>query len=659
MSFDSVTEKIAHFIGTFDLTIEQARLRDQYEEFTAQRRKAELEELADPQQINVKADLDLDAGKYGPLPYRFNPPEQQPELPAVKGFPLQETFVALNPPSDDSLFIVSPDLFGSRVETKIIYIETTPEYVYEFNVETELIGSAVTYTFQTLYMNDNDTVGEGDFRDTETLIAMTEAAAETAASLHAISTVSYDVDDYLSVDYVEALAEEMMSVEMPEIEGVTVHQFQGDAAIGIIVNGEYVDEAPVWADLLPAYHQPDEEDEDAGPSPLPAEWNQDDDDGAEDGHTVVTGGNLAINQVAATIAWLDAPFIVVGGKAVSLTAISQVALVSDMDKGAAGHESGTNVVQSTEIAFESKTAHWLPEGAGEGEQPMFVSVDWIHGDLIVTNFVKQIIDATDIDHIQTEISAASTLYALGDNQLVNISDLVQLGTYYDVILIGGNMVSVDVLHQTLVLMDDDVVTGGLALADDQSDENLLMNQATVTTEGQDTHEELNDNLAGALDLTQSDMDALEDALLNDPTFAGMEQLRVLKIDGSLLQVNVVEQVTVLADQDDVHLAGGAAEATEVVSGSNALLNAANITKAGIDSTVMAADGSYSELLIHQASLIDVPDNEEIEEIANEAIALMLEENGAVGDKDGFGPNPADLTPAELTNASDGLQSMLA
>ncbi len=659
MSFDSVTEKIAHFIGTFDLTIEQARLRDQYEEFTAQRRKAELEELEEPQQIKIKAELDLDPGKYGPLSYRFTPPEQQPDLPFLNGFPVQDTFIALDPPVEDSLFLAYPDLFGSRIETKIIYIETTPEITYEFTLETELIGSAVTYTFQKLYLNDNDTVGEGDFRDADALMALTEAAAETASSLHALSNVSYDVSDYLSVEYVQALAEEFKSAELTEVEGVTVYQFHGDAALGIIVNGEYVDEAPVWADLLPDYHQTDEEEEDTGPSPLPDEWDQDDESGAEDGHMVVTGGNLAVNQVSATIAWIDAPFIVVGGKAVSLTAISQVALVSDMDKGAVGHESGTNVVQSTEIAFESQAAHWLPEGAGEGEQPVFVTVDWIHGDLLVANFVKQIIDATDIDHIQTEISASSTLYALGDNQLTNISDLVQLGTYYDVIMIGGDMISVDVLHQTLVLMDDDVVTGGLPATDDQSDENLLMNQATVKTQGQNTHEALGDNLAGALDLAQSDMDALEDALLNDPTFAGMEQLRVLKIDGSLLQVNVVEQVTILADQDDVHLEGGATDATEVVAGSNAMLNAANITKAGIDSTVMAADGSYSELLIHQASLIDVPDNEEIEEIANEAIALMLEENGAVGDKDAFGPNAADLTPAELTNASDGLQSMLA
>ncbi len=74
MSFDSVTEKIAHFIGTFDLTIEQARLRDQYEEFTALRRKFELEELEDPTIITIRAELSPEEGAYKPLPYKFSHP---------------------------------------------------------------------------------------------------------------------------------------------------------------------------------------------------------------------------------------------------------------------------------------------------------------------------------------------------------------------------------------------------------------------------------------------------------------------------------------------------------------------------------------------------------------------------------------------------------
>ena len=337
----------------------------------------------------------------------------------------------------------------------------------------------------------------------------------------------------------EALAEEMLTPLTSDVEGVTIHQFHGEDAMGVIVNGEYMDEAPVWSDLLPEFHQAEDvEEEDLPPDPLPSEWDQEDEFNFEDGHSVVTGGNLAINEVSATVAWVDAPYIAVGGQSIGLTMISQVAVASDYDKAAPGAESGTKIVQTSEIKVEGQEAPWLADNAdGEG-QPAFLVVDWIYGDLIVSNFVQQVIDATDIDHIQTEISASTTLYAMGDNEMVNVTDIVQLGSYYDLIMIDGDMISVDMLLQTLVLLDDDVIDGGIPSASDGADENLLMNQASVTTIGEDTQEKLEDAMADAMTLTEGDMAALEEALLNDPMFAGMEQMRVLKIDGSLLQVNV-------------------------------------------------------------------------------------------------------------------------
>ncbi len=646
MSFDSVTEKIAHFIGTFDLTIEKARLRDQYEEFTAMRRKAELDELEDPTKIRIKADLELDPGKYGPLTYLFDTPPATPELPPAPDGPILETVVAIGPPPASGPPL--PEAETGVAANNVIILE--PQLV------TELIGSAVTYTFQSIFLRDNDVVGEGDFRDPEQLMAQAEAAAQVAASLHAVSAPSFSISDYLSVEYVEAMAEEMLAPIHAEVEGATVYQFHGEDAMGVIVNGEYVDEAPVWEDLLPEHHQTEDEEEDTTPDPMPVEWDQDDDHEYGDGHTVIAGGNLAINEVAATVAWVDAPYIAVGGKAIELTMVSQVAVVSDFDEGTHG-QSGTNVVQSSSIKAEGNAAHWI-EGGGD-DAPGLVHVDWIHGDLIVANFVKQSIDATDIDQIETEISASTTLYALGDNELVDVTNILQLGSYYDLVMIDGDMISVDAFVQTLVLMDDDIVTGGLPGPLDGSDENLLMNEVSLTKEGEDTHEMMQNSMSEAMALQESDMEALEDALMNDPMFAGMEQMRVLKVDGSLVQLNIVEQKTVLADQDDVHLHGPNADQTEVIAGSNAMLNAANVTKAGVDSVVMAQDGSYSDLLLHQASLIDMPTNEEISEMTNEAIAALMDELGMPDHANGIGPSGNDLTPSEMTNASDGLQTMLA
>ncbi|WP_170335364.1 type I secretion protein [Ruegeria arenilitoris] len=649
MALDSVTETIAHFVGTFELTIEQARLRDQYEEFTALRRKAEVEELEDPITIRVKADLKLDPGEYDPLPYRFKTPPTEPVLPPPVDGPVQETIIVLGEPTAEGQLVPDNQL-GQSGNLDFVIIQQQPE------IGTH--GSAVTYTMQTLTLSDNDTVGQGDFRDTETMIAEAEEALDMALSLHAMSAPSLAISDYMSSDYVEGLAEQMQTPMNSDVEGVTIHQFHGGDAMGIIVNGEHVEEAPVWSELLPEHHQPEEDAEAEAIAHLPDEWDQSEDPEFDDGHTVIVGGNLAINEVAANVAWVDAPFIAVGGQAISLTMVSQVAVVSDMDQGNAGSGSGTNVVQSAQIEVEAKAAPWLAQSTDDAEQPSFLSVDWIHGDLVVANFVKQMIDATDIDHIQTEISAASTLYAMGDNEMVNVSDLIQLGSFYDLIMIGGDMISVDMLFQTLVLMDDDVVTGGMAAGTGGGDDNLVMNQASLTTIGEDSEGELNDNLTEAMALSDMDLAALEEALLNDPMFAGMEQMRVLKIDGNLLQVNIVEQVTMLADQDDVHLSGPNGAETEVLSGSNAMLNAANITKIGVDSTVMAAGGTYSDLLLHQASLIEMPENEESEELANEAIALLMEESAGVAGQAGMGTQGPQLTPSEMLSPDDGLQSML-
>ncbi len=645
MSLDSISETIAHFIGTFELTSEQARLRDQYEEFAALRRKQELDELEEGKVIKVKADLKLDPGKYDALPFKFQAPANEGSQPFVPGVPASDPAIFLEPPTGPDDAIPEGQIFSTSFEMVILVPELVPD----------LIGSAVTYTFQTLNLSDNDTIGHGDFRSAEVLMEQGREMLEVAQSLHAMPVPSMDMADYQSVEKLEALAEQMKSAKVVEVEGATVHQFHGDEALGLIVNGERVEELPEWKDLLPEHHQTAEDEGSDQPDLFPDEWDRSDKDEFGDGHTVIAGGNLAINQVAITVGWVDAPVIAVGGKSYDLTVVSQVAVVSDVDEGEPGAQGETKVYQSSQIGVEAHEAPWLEDNVAPAGQDPLVVISWISGDLFVTNFVKQVIDATDIDHISTEISASTSMYVLGDNDMVNVTNIVQLGNFYDLILVGGNMVSVDMVHQTIVLMDDDVVTGG---APDEAEDNLVMNQVSLNTTGEDSHEELSQNLADVLPLQEMDTEALEDALLNDPEYAGMEQLRVLKIEGDLVQANVITQVTLLQDQDDVHQKGVKGAEASVLGGGNALLNAASVSKIGVDSVVMAAEGEYSDVLLHQASLIDSPDDDLAEEIANEAIAFLMEETNGPGNSD-LAPGQNKLTPSEAASLDDGMQSMLA
>ncbi|WP_282169175.1 type I secretion protein [Ruegeria atlantica] len=647
MSLDSITETIAHFVGTFQLTIEQARLREQYEEFTALRRKNDLDELEDPMSIRVKADLKLDPGDYDALPYMLLPPPSDLPLPPMPDGPVEMSEVFSGSAFGPAPYI--PDAQFGEAQTATLILDP--------QVPPLIIGSAVTYNFQTIVMSDNDVVGHGDFRDVEIQIAQGQQMLDVGLSMHAIATPSLNIEDYKSLEYLESLAEQMQSPMISQIEGVTIHQFHGEDALGVIVNGEVVEEIPDWNDLLPAHHQTEEdEDENDAPDMLPAEWDRSDDDEFGEGHTVIAGGNLAVNEVAITVAWVDAPVIAVGGKSVSLTVVSQVAVVSDIDQGEPGVQSDTNVVQASYIGTEANEQWWQDDDAAEPGADPIVSVTWIQGDLWVTNFIKQVIDATDIDKISTEISASTSLFTLGDNVLSNVTNIVQLGNFYDLIMIGGNMISVDMLHQTIALLDDDVYGNGSKPA--EGDDNLVMNQASLTTTGEDTVEELDMAHAEAMPLQQVDREAFEDALTSNPDYAGMELIRVLKIEGDLVQINSVEQVTLLQDQDDLSVDAAAAVDAVVNGAGNALLNAANVTKVGVDSTVMAAGGEYSELLLHQASLLDIPEVPDASELANEAIAVLMEETAAIGEN-AIAQAQSNLTPSEIASTDDAMQTMLA
>lgn len=645
MSLDSISETIAHFIGTFELTSEQVRLRDQYQEFTALRRKAELDQLEDPISVRVKTDLKLDPGRYEALPFKAASEQAALSMPVPPSVVVPVPVIILGPLSGEG---------GATPESQLM-APGFPIVVEEPVLEPELLGSAVTYTFQTHNLNDNDTIGQGDFRDTETQIVEGQEMLEVATQFHAVGSPSIEISDYQSVETLKKIVAQAKSADQIEIDGATVYTFEGESAAGAIVNGEHVDEIPDWVELLPQHHQPEvaaQDETQDQPDPLPAEWNQQEEDEFGEGHTVIAGGNLAINEVAVTVGWVDAPVIAVGGYAVDLTVVSQVSVVSDVDEGAPGTQSHTNVVQASYIDTQANEAAWLDDNvAAPGQNPL-VAISWITSDLYVTNFVQQVINATDIDHIETELTAATSLYTLGDNEIVNVTDIVQLGSYYDIVIIGGNMISVDMVHQTVVLMDDDVIHGASV---HETNDNLVVNQVALTDTGQDTHEDLTETFAGVLPLQEMDTEALEDALLNDPEFAGMEQIRVLKIDGDLVQVNVVEQVTLLQDQDDVLLSG--ADAT-VMGAGNAVLNTASISNIGVNSVVMAGEGEYSDVVLHQASLFDTPAETEGAEIATEAVALLIEETSAVADA-AIAQAQTGLTPSEMADADDGLHAMLA
>lgn len=686
MLVDRTTETISHFLGLFALKVEQERLRDSYEEFTAERRQVDLTPV-EPVAPRVDTDHKLRKSDSGPRE-PANPEVRESLLLDVPRWPGPEApqEVAVGPFPD------RPGDISAEVPELVVLGPPEPSLR-----EAGVPGSILTITQQVARLHDNDVIGEGPFRDVSVHAAELAEWAEVAATLHAPAGLGR-----AEIPTIETALElhAAMKAFAPEVPaGVEVYTSLGPAVPQKIVNGVAVEEVPDWRDLLPAAHR-DKEKTATGFEDweLPEGYRPNPD--APEGHSIMAGGNLLVNEARISVSYVDAPVIAVGGAWISLAIVSQVAMVSNRDEGLSIGETGaTSVYQIVEVEAASKSAPWSVQRPGaENDPPTRISVEMVDGDLLVSNHIEQIIELLDNDAFGMSIMAANAAYILGANIVVNATSLVTAGFGYDLIIVGGNFISMNTIHQSLVLLDDDRVevgavaeapvmasldtdtarategnavtaegiSGGIAKpapaeekaeeesAADPAPDNLLVNKALLKTVGLDTPAEMTAGMADILGIPIEDLETLREKLLSDPSLAGLEQARVLKISGDLIVSNTVKQTIFASDRDDIFVKGAAPPDLDIVAGQNAMLNAAAVSFWGVDSTVMAQDGVYSDLLIHQARLVDEPETSD-PGLVNEAVAFLMDgADMTVADK----ATVAETALGAAADAYDLMQSSL-
>lgn len=312
-----------------------------------------------------------------------------------------------------------------------------------------------------------------------------------------------------------------------------------------------------------------------------------------------------------------------------------------------------------------------PAQEGPLQLPAYWQVERIDGDVVFENRIDQHIFASDHDRIEAVFTASASQISTGDNTLSNFTTIEALSMHYDLIIVGGSYITLNVIEQMNVLFDVDQIIGlpdggALGWGDD-----LLLNSAEILHGSRDTLQALQDNFAKLLDTMATGAGTLSAAVAHDPLFAGHGTLSALYISGDLIETNIVRQFSYLGDADQIALAEGAAMASAVLAGmqidtgENAMLNAASINDLGIDSTVMAAGQVYSDALIHQAGLIDdqMPGLDGLagpgSALASEAVAFLapeMMEHGPPDDPQG-GAVLADL--AAQTAPQDGLHLLTA
>ena len=664
MVFDRLTEIVAHFIGIFSTTVEEVRMRSDYNEFNAL--KAQEAHYGDLLNIHVKVTSPYALEKFtpgiSPLLYNktqaFNQFLDEATLPSAQGrFPDRLT----------SEGIISD-------EKEYFFNLNWPDFLVE-SYTLEPASSVATLTFQYNSLTDNDLYGP----NAATMFAGTEAAEAAVdtlllaanalsggAQLDLMGPGAFGGDVSIQSASV-SLYDAIQEVSAPALSGAEVTVLSGSDAAGQVENGVETEELTTWADAKPAYYQSDEPQEpELDPvtgEPVPANpWD------VEAGHTVVAGGNLLVNEAMVTSGWLDAPVISVMGDVVAVNAIAQVNIMMEYDTSPAYQQMGASqVINAAAIMYES-TAQDAEDAADTAgfTPPSNWIVTRIDGDVFQMNWVNQFNFATDNDRAEINFSGKDTYIGLGDNTMSNLASFFEVGFGYDLIIVGGSMITLNMVSQINVLLDSDNVTySGQGPDSLLMSDNFLFNSARISGVGIDSYESLSDSFFQAGTALEDGATSISATVAQDSLFNGIEVLRVLYISGDKVTVNSISQTNVLGDADQVYLAledfvNESGADISVVTGSNALLNIAQLSDFGTDSAVMVGGEVYSDALIYQAELIDTtadPAGVGLNTLASEAVAFLADD--MIDDAPVSDELFITATIADGTESPDVMQTMLA
>ncbi|MFG6535381.1 type I secretion protein ATPase [Sulfitobacter sp. 1A16787] len=700
---DKFTEIISHLIGIFHTTIEAERLRDAYEDFKYQQRHSEVNDIEiTPTHFELRYTLrDFD--------------------PELKYTPLaNETPFKVWLASTDPIHLGEPYAPGQMTAFPDLYIEQGYSSFFPAarpSLVLEPPGSVVTVSVQSAWMEDNDLLRMNsvyaEFNDPSVYIAAL-ASLQEAAQILGVLTVQSTLDFNSSggASFI-TLHDLMVQTDDTSRLGEQVVVLHGAEAYGMFVGGAPVETLPLLDDLMPELLQTEDdtadEDDDRSSSvrtsdldlapdvktqaPDDQERIEDKDPfdglnppsgeadffGLESGHQVVTGGNKMVNDVVMNVSWLDAPVISVMGDVVDLNLISQVnvlaehATFSGVLQGSLSTTFNVAMMSSTSQFAGAETTDGSPEQPVEDNENIYMGLpkNWavtqIEGDVLTVNWVQQYSFMADDDRADVQITGTNSYIGLGENLIVNLANLAEIGYGYDLIMIGGDLITTNQISQMNVMLDFDSITatGAGPLGVSVSD-NLLFNGASISTVGINSYGAMSENFAAASKAFADGAQSIDRDVAHDDVFTGDELLTVLYIAGDFKTINWVEQTNIMGDSDQVHLALDAFTAksgmpAKLYTGSNAEINTASINVYGADSEVRVQGDVYSDALLYQADLIDTtsdPTGVFMPALANEAVLFLAD--GMITNPSHSSDDPGIVpTSPESIASPDLMQTMLA
>jgi hypothetical protein len=435
-----------------------------------------------------------------------------------------------------------------------------------------------------------------------------------------------------------------------------------DSIEGVYVNGCLVDEAPVLADFMPdrGLAQP-VADPEGTDGPL-----QEEEDKSENSVYVETGANIVANIVSIVETGIIAPVTAVMGGYHQIDVISQSYVYADDDKldkvlrdnsaESASRSVAMNIANFGREEYHSGSSDRDDDAAQSSIFPNSWRVSMVDGDVSFVHWVEQYNFLNDNDTVTVTTSGVQTTALTGGNVVVNLASFLGVGDQYDLVIVGGRILDMNMITQVAVFYDNDDVKGitaGNGMTVDQSG-NLIWNQASIQNIGtNDRFEAMPDYIQKAVDNINDRENELPSGFSRDLNFQGYEGLNILYITGNLYDVNVIKQISVLGDADSVSYVANKildnnpdAEVT-IHTGGNAVVNTAQIIDYdSFGQTTYVGGQVYSDAILIQAGIVDNDScssdvTPKGDRLANEVIAF-------IGDDD----TPSHQTDTVINTGND-------
>ncbi|AXV17705.1 hypothetical protein CYG48_17960 (plasmid) [Neorhizobium sp. SOG26] len=629
-TMDKITEDISHFIGLFQLAVEEAQLRNAYGDFSYYASKHHLNSQPFvPDAFEAPYDFvgfDPEVNYKAPS---YTAPLWHPKLSGDIAHPPIPT-VGL----DDSQDVIDhPDhLFLSAQLGRASLVRTI-----------EPPGSVANYLVQAASLSDDDTFSVGGSGMVFSPEAIDKAeileAARDALDASPLREFARPGSTTEIIDLIDSIAAELRGLAAaplvaPEDAGNQPLFFvkQSDVLTGTYVNGQIVTVAPVLKDYFSPEDETDEEDAAAAEDePRNENWE---DDGPEPNVVVspdgsitiddrvefVGGNNVAVNEAVVNNLWTGATVTAVVGNHVEVNAIVQTNVIQDSDAITSALEDWTKGDVPTELFNIATFERTDPlednadVAAATSGFPSAWAVAEIKGDLVITNWLEQYIFMSDNDIGILSSSGVTTNVIAGDNTSANHTSIFELSKRYDLIIVGGSLYDASIIHQTNILFDNDVVgavagfeTAGHGTVSHGS--NLLWNEALIrNVGGGDRFGDMSEGYAETAQDFASGAYRLHSDVLTDPSFAGRGALSVLYVSGDLVNIQYIKQTAILGDSDQIALAMKAVRPDSdaewsIATGGNTLINAAAIVDLDSFGRTYVGGEQYSQETLFQAELI--------------------------------------------------------